>query len=200
MAGGRPAPRVVTGDDAGDDAGPAPLDTPEQKALRARALRWLAQREHSRAELEQKLDRWVRQQVARLEDGGAGAPRAGAAGRHWSPSGVGIAAVLDLLEARGLLSDARLAASLTAGKGQTWGRLRLQQALRRKGVDESLVRQTLAQTAPSELERAQALWVRRFGQPAADRQEQARQARFLAARGFDAEIIRRVLRGLPDED
>ena len=108
--------------------------------------------------------------------------------------------MLDLLEARGLLSDARLAASLTAGKSQTWGRLRLQQALRRKGVDESLVRQTLAQTAPSELERAQALWVRRFGQPAADRQEQARQARFLAARGFDAEIIRRVLRGLPDED
>jgi regulatory protein len=200
MAGGRPAPWVVTGDDAGDDAGPAPLDTPEQKALRARALRWLAQREHSRAELEQKLGRWVRQQVARLEDGGAGAARAGSAAMEWSASAAGIAAVLDRLEACGLLSDARVAASLSAGRGQGWGRLRLQQALRRKGVGESLVRDTLAQTASSELERAQALWVRRFGQPAADRQEQARQARFLAARGFDAEVIRRVLRGLPDED
>jgi regulatory protein len=200
MAGGHPAPRLVPADDTADDAGPAPLDTPEQKALRARALRWLAQREHSRAELDQKLDRWVRQQRARLEDEAAVAPRAGAAAMDWSASDAGIAAVLDRLEARGLLSDARLAATLSAGKGQGWGRLRLQQALRRKGVGESLVRDTLAQTASSELERAQALWARRFGQPAADRQEQARQARFLAARGFDAEIIRRVLRGVPDED
>jgi regulatory protein len=188
------------GHDTPVDNGPQPLDTPERKALRARALRWLAQREHSRAELDQKLDRWVRQQRARRDDGGTGAPRADTGAMDWSASADGIAAVLDRLEACGLLSDARVAAGLSAGRGQGWGRLRLQQALRRKGVGEALVQETLAQTATSELERAQALWARRFGAPAANRQEQARQARFLAARGFDADTIRRVLRGGPEED
>jgi regulatory protein len=44
------------------------------------------------------------------------------------------------------------------------------------------------------------VWARRFGQPAADRAERARQARFLAGRGFSADSIRRVTGGDPTED
>ena len=61
-------------------------------SVKGRALRYLAQREHSRAELERKLARHV-------ED----APEASAAAQ--------IAAALDELTAHGLLSEARVAAS-----------------------------------------------------------------------------------------
>jgi regulatory protein len=44
-----------------------------------------------------------------------------------------------------------------------------------------------------ELQRATQLWQRRFGRPAADEKERARQMRFLAGRGFAGEVIRRVL-------
>ena len=55
----------------------------------------------------------------------------------------------------------------------------------------------------SELQRAAELWRRRFGAAASDPRERARQARFLAGRGFSGEVIRRVLAhagALPDDD
>jgi regulatory protein len=47
----------------------------------------------------------------------------------------------------------------------------------------------------SEFERAHALWVRRYGQVADTPEERVRQHRFLTARGFGAEVVRRVIRG-----
>jgi regulatory protein len=44
------------------------------------------------------------------------------------------------------------------------------------------------------------VWARRFGEPPATPQERARQARFLQSRGFSAETIGKVLRGLPGGD
>jgi regulatory protein len=46
----------------------------------------------------------------------------------------------------------------------------------------------------SELQRARDVWQRRFEKPPQDAAERAKQARFLAARGFDGDVIRRVLR------
>lgn len=191
------------------------------RALKARALRWLAQREHGRVELETKLQRWCQQQARpaprrAATPTGRPPPPTRPHARTWSPedaeaAGRRIPPLLDRLEARGLLSDARVASTLRDGKGAGWGIHRLQQALRRKGLDEDLVRQTVAEAAGSELARARDLWHRRFGEPASDPRAQARQARFLAARGFDAEVVRRVLReaagpsgtgagrGLPDD-
>ena len=40
----------------------------------------------------------------------------------------------------------------------------------------------------------------RFGEPTEDRAQLAKQARFLTARGFDSDIVRRVVRGLPEPD
>jgi regulatory protein len=47
----------------------------------------------------------------------------------------------------------------------------------------------------SEQQRAQAVWARKFGQPPASAAERARQMRFLAGRGFSADVVRAVLRG-----
>ena len=56
------------------------------------------------------------------------------------------------------------------------------------------------QLRATELERARAVWQKKFGAPAADTAARARQARFLAARGFAADVVRRVLNAWPDAD
>ena len=65
---------------------------------------------------------------------------------------------------------------------------------------QNLVRAQAAQLRETEEERARAVWRQRFGTPAATPQERARQMRFLAARGFSGDTVRRVLRGAPDGD
>lgn len=151
-------------------------------SVKGRALRWLAQREHSRAELERKLARVV-------ED----TPDESAAER--------IARALDELQAAGLLSDARAAESVLAAQAPRVGGRRLKQVLQAKGLAPELVAAGLAAARATEPERARAVWLRRFGAEApADPASRARQMRFLAGRGFDAEVIRRVVRGAADDD
>ena len=43
--------------------------------------------------------------------------------------------------------------------------------------------------------RAQAVWLKKFGAPAQDAADAARQMRFLAARGFAGDTIWRVVKG-----
>jgi regulatory protein len=51
----------------------------------------------------------------------------------------------------------------------------------------------------SELERAREIWRKKFEGPAPDAAGRAKQMRFLAARGFGGEVIRRVV-SQADED
>lgn len=145
-------------------------------SVKARALRHLARREHSRAELERKL-------AAALPPGDEADERAGEIRR-----------ALDELAARGLLSDERAAESLLASRGPRLGGHRLKQTLLAKGLAPELVAHTLQAARATEYERARDLWRRRFGQAPADAAECARQMRFLAGRGFDTDIIRRLVR------
>ena len=148
-------------------------------SLRARALAWLAQREHSTHELRTKLERWAQM-------------------RGRDASAEGLEALLEALQAAGHLSDSRFVESRVNARAARLGNLRIELELRRNGVQpDEAVRQVLS---ASELERARAVWARRFGQPPADRAERARQARFLAGRGFSADSIRRVTGGDPTED
>ena len=149
-------------------------------SLKGRALRHLAQREHSRAELERKLARHV-------EDGAAG------------PAVEQIARALDELAAHGLLSEQRTADSVLRSQGARFGVRRLKQSLQAKGLDAELVASTLQQARGTELERARQVWQRKYGQPPQDPTERARQMRFLAARGFEGEVIRRVVQDTDDE-
>jgi regulatory protein len=143
-----------------------------QLSLKGRALRLLSGREHSRAELERKL------------------------GPHEEEPGQ-LRRVLDDLQAKGFIDHRRVAESLVHRRAAKLGAARIRQELQAKGLDADLVAETVAGLRASELQRARDAWRRRFEQPPADAAERAKQARFLAARGFDGDVIRRVLRS-PD--
>ncbi len=162
-------------------------------SIKARALRHLARREHSRAELERKLTAQLRADERAKQRGASQSPDHSSAGAHEAETAEQVRLALDELAARGLLSDARAAESLLASQGRRFGSRRLKQTLQAKGLDPELVRHTVQQSRATEYERAQALWRRRFGQPPADAKEQARQMRFLAGRGFDGDVIRRII-------
>jgi len=161
--------------------GPAP-------SLKARALQWLAQREHSRVELRRKLLRH-----ARLRDAARDAAvRAEAAAE--------VDALLDWLQAERHLSDARFVESRVNARSARYGNRRIQQELKQHGT--ALDEAGQAQLKASEMLRARTLWQRRFGHVAStpgDATARARQMRFLAARGFSSDVIHRVLRA-PFED
>ena len=149
-------------------------------SVKGRALRYLAQREHSRAELERKLARAVQD-----------LPEVSAQAQ--------ISAALDELAAKGLLSEERTAQSVLLSQGRRFGTRRLRQTLQSKGLAPELVADTLQQARGTELERAREVWRRRFGQPPADAAERARQMRFMAGRGFESDVIRRVVQGADDD-
>lgn len=144
------------------------------ESLRARALRLLARRDYSRDELTRRLTR----------DGDT----------------EGMEDVLQSLESAGLLSDARYAEHFVASRAARFGVRRLRQDLRQRGVGEALADEALAALETDDKSRAAALWLRKFGQAPADARDYARQARFLHARGFSADIIRQILRDPPHDD
>ncbi len=154
-------------------------------SLKGRALRYLAQREHSRAELQRKLARHLQS-------------KGGDAGEDPEAARQQIDLALDELAAAGLLSDERAADSVLSAQGRRFGSRRLKQVLQDKGLSPDLVSHTLQQARGSELERAREVWRRRFGEVPADAAERAKQMRFLAGRGFDGDVIRRVLKPTDD--
>jgi regulatory protein len=149
-------------------------------SLKGRALRYLSQREHSRAELMRKLAPFV-------ED----SPEA--------PAAQQISGLLDELAAQNWQSESRVAESVLRTKGARFGTFRLKQTLQAKGLDPALIAATVQQARGTEFERALAVWRARFNGPPADPKDRARQQRFLAGRGFASEVIRRVVQGGDDE-
>jgi regulatory protein len=133
--------------------------------LKARALRHLARREHSRAELARKL-----------------APRA--------ESPEALEQLLDALEAKKQLSNERYAEARAHQLARKYGAARVRADLKAKGVDETLVARLGAR---DDLERARAILARKYRSPATTSTERARRMRFLQSRGFSHETIRRLL-------
>jgi regulatory protein len=163
-------------------------------SVKARALRLLTRREYTRAELERKLARSVIGR-ARADSGREPADEAGAEAAAQQLRDE-VARALNELAARGLLSDERAAEALVASQSRRFGNRRLKQNLAAKGLAPEVVAAALAPSRATEFERARELWHRRFGgEPAADAAERARQMRFLAGRGFDVELIRRLVKG-----
>jgi regulatory protein len=102
--------------------------------------------------------------------------------------------VLDELEAARHLSDARFAESRVHARAKRQGTAKIRQELARHGVE--LDAETATQLRESELDRARAVWQRKYGgTPPTDPAERARQMRFLAARGFAADVVRRLVGG-----
>ena len=149
-------------------------------SVKGRALRYLAQREHSRLELQRKLAR----HVPDTEE---------------TSAQVQIATALDELAAAGLLSETRVAESVLVSQGQRYGVRRLRQTLQAKGLGQELITATLQAARSTELERAREVWRRRYGTAPCTAAERARQVRFMAGRGFEGDVIRRVVQDA-DED
>jgi regulatory protein len=159
--------------------------------LRAKALACIAQREHSRVELRVKLLAYL----ARRERAGRVAgiePREPHETRAIDPDAE-IETVLDWLVERDLLSGERFVEGRVRVRAGRFGHMRVRQEIERHGLalDEPALR-SLRHTEPA---RAYALWLRRFGAVAAEPAQRAKQMRFLLARGFDAEVVRRVVSG-----
>ena len=137
--------------------------------LRQQAIRLLARREYTRAELARKLAA-----LGTLEE---------------------IDAVLTELQASHLQSDSRAAESYLRSNASRLGASRLRHNLKTRGVAGEMIEAQLEQAAlPEELERARAVWSRKFSAAPSGAKEWARQARFLQSRGFASDIIRRLLR------
>jgi regulatory protein len=146
------------------------------QTLRGRAIRLLAQREHSRAELSRKLSTRALETTEPAED---------------------LETVLNQLEQCGLLSDARAAEAYVRSHASRFGGARLAHDLRTRGIDTALIATSLAQEGiDDELTRAMAVWRSKFGQAPRDAREWARQARFLQGRGFPSDVIRKLLKDI----
>jgi regulatory protein len=153
----------------------------ELKRAKNAAYRYLAIRPRSRAEVEQKLaDREFPQTI--------------------------VSAVIDHLLRLGYLNDREFARQWAASRTRTrgFGRRRIEQELRLKGVDRELIRETLTglfEESP-ELDvarREAAKKLRTLGrfEPEVGRR---RLAGFLERKGFSSEIIRTVLRTVSWQD
>ena len=139
-------------------------------SLKGRALRLLSGREYSRTELERKL-----------------APHEETPGQ--------LAEVLDELQAKDFISEARVVESVINRRQAKMGAARIKQELLGKGLGKEAVLDAMAGLKATELDRARELWRKKFDGPAADAAGRAKQMRFLAARGFGGDVIGRVLRG-----
>jgi regulatory protein len=134
--------------------------------LKARALRYLVRREHSRAELARKL-----------------APHA--------ESPAAIEAVLDLLLSKKQQSDERFASERARVLSRKYGAAKIRQDLKSKGIADEVVDGI---SSEGELERARSILERRYRQPATVREELAKRMRFLQGRGFSYDVIRGLLK------
>ncbi len=144
-------------------------------SLKGRALRLLTGREHSRAELERKL-------AAHEEEPGQ------------------LAKVLDELQAKDFISESRVIESVLNRRASRFGAARIRHELQGKGLQAEAVTAAVQSLKGSEAERAHGVWQKKFGAAAADAAERGKQMRFLAARGFGSDAIRRVVSGLEDDD
>ncbi|HEY4541757.1 MAG TPA: recombination regulator RecX [Noviherbaspirillum sp.] len=146
-----------------------------QMSLKARALKYLASREHSRSELARKLARHAQE-------------------------GEDVEAVLDTLTAANFLSEERFSESLVRRRSERFGNARILAELQSHNLDPEAIEAARTVLREDESGRALAVWRRKFSQPPADAAERARQMRFLQQRGFSTRAIQAALRAAEADD
>lgn len=170
--------------------------------LLAKAVAILSRRECSEKELRQRLQRYT-------DDMGA------------------INAVVSRLQRENWQSDERFVESFVQSREQRWGNQKIFHALSQHDLDSEQLSELKEELKDSEYQRAREVWIRRFGdkygvslygtetsgddeflseteQQSFEEQakEKAKQLRFLASRGFSADVVYKVVnsRGAPEED
>ena len=143
-------------------------------SLKGRALRYLSAREHSRSELERKLK------------------------SHEEMPGQ-LAQVLDELQAKDFINEARVVESVINRRAGRFGASRIKYELLNKGLGAEAVAEAVNSLKSSELDRAREIWRKKFDCLAVDAAGRAKQMRFLATRGFGGDVIRRVVAQAEDD-
>lgn len=146
-----------------------------QISLKARALRYLSAREHSRLELTRKLSRYAQES----DD---------------------VEALLDALEAAKLLSQSRFSESLVHRRSTRFGNSRILSELQSHGINGDALDGIKAGLADNEIARAREVWRRKFDSLPVDAKERTKQIRFLQQRGFSLGAIQAAMRIVDDDD
>lgn len=146
-----------------------------EKSLRQRALEYLAKREYSYVELGQKL-------------------------KAYAEESDDVGALLDDFKLRGWLSDARFTEQLVHARKAKFGSARVANELREKGIEDGLIASAVEAIKTNELENATAVWQKKFKTPPSNREEWAKQARFLQSRGFGFDLIKKILNRQAEDD
>jgi regulatory protein len=146
-----------------------------QVSLKARALRYLSAREHSRQELARKLARYAQE-------------------------GDDIEALLDTLEAAKFLSETRFSESLVNRRAARFGNSRIMSELKSHGIAAESLTGIKAGLEQDEVARAREVWSRKFGSLPENANDRAKQMRFLMQRGFSQRAIQAVMRGSDAND
>lgn len=142
-----------------------------QISLKARALKYLSAREHSRLELARKLSRYAQEN----DD---------------------VDALLDALEAAKLLSQSRFSESLVHRRAARFGNNRILFELQSHGIDGDALGDIKANLAQDEAARAREVWRKKFNHAPVDAAERAKQMRFLQQRGFSQSAIQSAMRAI----
>jgi len=137
---------------------------PPRISLKARALRYLSAREHSRLELARKLTRHLQE-------------------------GDDLDQLLDWLVAQKFLSDSRFAESLVNRRAARFGSSRILSEFQTHGLNDDAVSTLRISLLEDENERAFQVWEKKFGTVATSHEERAKQMRFLQQRGFSHSAI-----------
>lgn len=144
-------------------------------SLKARALRLLSQREHSRMELARKLSRYAEE-------------------------GDDVEALLNFLEQNKWLSEERFSENLVHRRAARYGNSRIVAELQSHGVNGEALQELKSNLADTEIARAAEIWQRKFGAVATDPQERNKQMRFLLQRGFSQRAVLKALKGSDFDD
>jgi regulatory protein len=142
----------------------------ETISLLGRAIRFLSYRDHSEYELIKKI-------------------------RPYAESDEQLQEVLNKLKDKDFLSNTRFAESLVSKKSKTLGSVRLVQEMKQHQLDSQIIQKHLHDLKQSEMERAFDVWQKKFGTIATEPKDIAKQIRFLVSRGFDHELVYRIVRG-----
>ncbi len=143
-------------------------------SLKSRALRALSQREYSRQELLKKLTPYETEE-GELER------------------------VLNELELKDFLNEKRNALSIASRKESKLGARRIQAEMKQKGVPLDIAQGVMEDLKTTELARAKALWLRKFGALPNNPKETDQQMRFMLTRGFSMAVLKMVYAEFKDE-
>ncbi|MFL9924365.1 recombination regulator RecX [Herbaspirillum lusitanum] len=146
-------------------------------SLKARALKYLSSREHSRLELARKLSAY-----AQDDDD--------------------IEALLDWLEQSRFLSQERFSESLIHRRSARFGNHRIISELQSHGIDSDSMAELKLGLNADELQRAIEVLRRKFKAAPEDAESRAKQMRFLQQRGFSQRSISQAAKKawLPDDE